>query len=165
MGFFVGFFGSFFAGFFGVVFFAAFLEGAFRVAAGLAAFFDAFFCAFFTGFFGAVLASGLAGDFFKASATELIAVLTVPATSSAMARPNPTFSAARSTNALSAIFLPSQAWYAVTNRKGSGGLASKCAGWGTTRVPGGAVARVGRRRGRGEGEIAVNSRCRYARTA
>lgn len=70
-----------------------------------------FFAAFFVGvvlaaLFTAFFASFLAGDFFKASATEPIAVLTVPATSSAIARPYPTFSAAFSTNVLFAIFGP-----------------------------------------------------------
>jgi hypothetical protein len=97
--FFAAFFGSFFAAFFGT----AFLAGDFLAADFFAAFFvGVVLAAFFTAFF----ASFLAGDFFKASATEPIAVLTVPATSSAIARPYPTFSAAFSTNVLFAIFGP-----------------------------------------------------------
>jgi hypothetical protein len=108
------FFEDFFAAFFGAGFFAgAFFAGAFFAADFFAADFVVadFFAAFFAGFFFAVFftaffATVLAGDFFKASATEPIADFTVPATSSAIARPYPTFSAAFSTSVLLAIFEP-----------------------------------------------------------
>jgi hypothetical protein len=94
---------AFFAGFFAAFFATVFLAGVFLAADFFAAFFvDVVRAAVFTAFF----ASFLAGDFFKASATEPIAVFTVPAMSSAIARPYPTFSAAFSTNVLFATFEP-----------------------------------------------------------
>jgi hypothetical protein len=145
MAFFAGFFGGFFAAFFGTAFFAgAFLAGDFFAGDFFAGDFFAgvffagdffagdffagvffagdFFAAFFAGvvpaaLFSGFFASSLAGDFFKASAAEPIAVLTAPATSSAIARPYPTFSAAFSTNVLFVIFGPPgpSRSYAVTN--------------------------------------------------
>jgi hypothetical protein len=114
LAFFAGFIGSFFADFFetdflaGAFFAGPFFAGPFLAGAFLA---GAFFAAFFVGvdaaaFFTTFFTASVAGDFIKASAAEPIAVLTVPATSSAIARPYPTFSAAFSTNVLLAIFGP-----------------------------------------------------------
>ena len=96
--FFAVFFGDFFAAFFGADFFAG-------------DFFAAAFPDFFAGdFFAVFFAAFLTGDFLKAVVTVVTAapnaVFTVPAASSAIARPYPTPSAAFSTNDLFAIFGP-----------------------------------------------------------
>ena len=114
--FFAGFFTDFLAAFLAAVFFVgAFFETAFLTAFFTGAFLAAFLTsAFFVAGFGASLAG--VNALVTVATAEPKAVFTEPATSSAIANPYPTFSAAFSTIVFSAIFqVPSRCSFAAAH--------------------------------------------------